>query len=156
MNLGEFLKPEFIWIKAPSKTQQDVFELVAAKAKETDSVTDEFLSKINEREKTFPTGLQLEGYGVAIPHTDPECVNDQFIAIVTTEDGIPFKRMDDSSKEVHVNVIFVLGLNEPHSQLAVLQQLMSILQNKETVDNILKTENKEEIIHYLAQLSEQK
>lgn len=149
MYFEDFLKPELIWTNSDASTHLEVFELIAAKAHKELFVEDNFLEKIKEREETFPTGLELEGYAVAIPHTDPECVKEQFIAVLTSKEGIPFKRMDDASKEVKANIIFMLGLNEPHSQLEVLQQLMGVLQNKETVEKLLSFDNESDILKYL-------
>lgn len=155
MHFEEFLKPELVWTKSGVTTHLDVFELIAEKAKKENYVTDNFLKKIKEREESFPTGLELDGYSVAIPHTDPECVTEQFIAVLTSENGVPFKRMDDASKEVKANVVFMLGLNEPHSQLEVLQQLMGVLQNKETVEKILSFNNGSDVIDYLKGITQQ-
>lgn len=155
MHFEEFLKPELTWTKSDVSTHLDVFELIATKAHKESYVEDNFLEKIKEREENFPTGLELDGYAVAIPHTDPECVKEQFIAVLTSENGIPFKRMDDASKEVTANVVFMLGLNEPHSQLEVLQQLMGVLQNKETVKKLLTFNNENDIINYLKSITQQ-
>lgn len=156
MNIEEFLSEDFIWLNEPVKSQLDVFEKVFTKCQDKGFVSEAFLEKIKEREKVFPTGLQLDGYGVAIPHTDPECVNKQFIAVFTPEEDVSFKRMDDSTAEVKVKIIFVLGLNQPHSQLAMLQELMVLLQDKEAVENLRKTTDKKQMIEYLSDLSKQK
>lgn len=153
MGLEQFLKRDLIWIKAPCKKPQDIFEMVALKAREGNRVTENFLEKILERERVFPTGLQLDGYAVAIPHTDPECVNEQFIAVITSDEGILFNRMDDPNEEVIANAIFMLGLNEPHNQLEVLQQLVAILQDRPSVEKMLLMEDETDIIKLLSKLS---
>lgn len=156
MNIGKFLTEEFIWLKTPSQSHTQVFEEVSIKGETLGYVDENFLEKIKERENTFPTGLQLDGYGVAIPHTDPECIKKQFIAVITPEDDIPFMRMDNVNEEVKVKLIFVLGLNQPHSQLSILQELMVLLQDKEVVGKIRNSVDKNEIIEYLSNLSTQK
>lgn len=150
MGLEQFLKSDLIWINASCKKPQDIFEMVALKAREGNRVTENFLEKILERERVFPTGLQLDGYAVAIPHTDPECVNEQFIAVITSDEGILFKRMDDPNEEVVANAIFMLGLNEPHNQLEVLQQLVAILQDRTSVEKMLLMEDETDIIELLS------
>lgn len=155
MNIEKFLKPEMIWLGEKATAPVEVFETVAEKGKEQGYVNGKFLEKIKEREANFPTGLQLEGYGVAIPHTDADCIDEQFVAVVIPEEGVSFKRMDDSSQEVEAQAIFVLGLNEPHSQLAMLQGLMGLLQNKDVVQTLRKTDSPEEVITYLTELSKQ-
>ena len=96
-----------------------------------------FLEKIIKREETFPTGLQLENNGVAIPHTDADTIEKEFVAVITLEDkGVPFKRMDDPNEEVEAKVVFVLGLNQPHQQLEMLQSLMAFIQDNEKLKQL--------------------
>lgn len=40
----------------------------------------------------------------------------------------------------------MLGLNQPHSQLEVLQELMQVIQIKDNLINIIQAKNKKEII----------
>ena len=88
-------------------------------------------------EETFPTGLQLENNGVAIPHTDADTIEKEFVAVITLEDkGVPFKRMDDPNEEVEAKVVFVLGLNQPHQQLEMLQSLMAFIQDNEKLKQL--------------------
>lgn len=61
------------------------------------------------------------------------------------KDGIPFKLMEDAGQTVEANLIFVLGLNEPHSQLAVLQQLMGTIQDKDNVAALLRAKDEDEV-----------
>ena len=96
-----------------------------------------FLEKIIKREETFPTGLQLENNGVAIPHTDADTIEKEFVAVITLEDkGVPFKRMDNPNEEVEAKVVFVLGLNQPHQQLEMLQSLMAFIQDNEKLKQL--------------------
>ncbi|WP_158179054.1 PTS sugar transporter subunit IIA, partial [Lactiplantibacillus plantarum] len=83
--------------------------------------------KIIKRESTFPTGLQLEHRGVAIPHTDADTINKEFVAVVVNDAPIAFSRMDDPEQKVDAKLVFVLGLNKPHAQLEMLQALMGII-----------------------------
>ena len=72
MYLIDFLKEKMIWLDSYCRDTSELFQMVANQALQLDLVTNAFLSKINERESCFPTGIQLNGYGVAIPHTDPD------------------------------------------------------------------------------------
>lgn len=152
MDLVQFIKKEMIWVQTPCQNQTALFAEVSTRAASQDLITDQFLQKLTEREAIFPTGLQLENFGVALPHTDPECVTEQFIAVLTSEAGIPFKQMADANQETTANLIFVLGLNEPHSQLAVLQQLMGAIQNEEHVKALLAAKTADDIIETLSQV----
>lgn len=149
MELTTFIKPEMMWLNVEEKEQDAIFQLVAEEGKKRGFVRDHFLTKLTGREQEFPTGLQLDGYGVAIPHTDPDCIIKQFIAVLTTASPVPFQSMEKRDTEVGVNVIFVLGLNEPHSQLDALQTLMALIQNKANMEQIVNANTKEEVLALL-------
>ncbi|MET1030890.1 PTS sugar transporter subunit IIA [Domibacillus tundrae] len=145
MPLAQFLKDELIKLDVSCDSRYDVFDLMYEEAFKRGYVSESFLPKIKEREEMFPTGLNLDKYSIAIPHTDPECVFEQFIGVITLKEPVLFQLMDDKSKEVEVKVILMLGLNEPHSQLAILQKIMQIVQDEETYEKISAAKNCKEI-----------
>lgn len=145
MSLQPFLKDELIKIHVNCENQDQVFELIYKEALERGYVKEEYLQKVKEREAIFPTGLNMNSHNIAIPHTDPEFVHEQFIAVATLDNPVPFYLMDDNTKQVDVNVVFMLGLNEPHSQLTVLQQIMGVIQDGTKIEEILKASKGEEI-----------
>ncbi|MBO0998793.1 PTS sugar transporter subunit IIA [Bacillus sp. SD075] len=145
MPLEQFVKDDLIKLHIKCENQDQLFDVMYQEAFKLGYVSDSFLGKIKEREASFPTGLNLDHYNVAIPHTDPECVFEQFIGVVTLEKPIRFRLMDDNTKEVDVYVILMLGLNQPHSQLKVLQQLMQVIQDERNYQQISKAQTNEEI-----------
>ena len=100
-------------------------------------VKESYKEAILNREKVFPTGLQFEKYGIAIPHTDVEHVYKEQIAVMTLENPVSFYQMGINDVEVSVKVIFMLALKEAHSQLTILQQLIEILQDKEIMEKLM-------------------
>ena len=145
MALEQFLKDELIKINLKCDNQDQLFEALYSEALNHGYVKEPFLKKIKEREAEFPTGLSMNAYSVAIPHTDPEYVLEQFIAVVTLEKPVPFRRMDDKSKLINVNVVLMLGFKEPHNQLKVLQEIMRLIQDRSTIERILAAKTSEEI-----------
>lgn len=143
--LARFLKDELIKLNAASENKEEVFEVMFNEALSRGYVSESFLEKIKKREETFPTGLSLNHYGIAIPHTDAECIFEQFIGVITLQEPIVFQSMDDASKEVYVKLILMLGLNEPHNQLAVLQQIMQLVQKEENYEKLLAAVDYEEV-----------
>lgn len=145
IKVSDYLVDSMIFLHQSFKSTDELFEAVAAKAEAEGLVTDQFLPKIKAREATFPTGLQLETRGVAIPHTDADTIKKEFVAVVTNESGIPFKRMDDPETETDVKVAFALGLNQPHAQLDMLQALMATIQDNSVLDNLENASSKADI-----------
>lgn len=144
--LRGFLHEDLIFLQSPAKKSTDVFEEVNAIALEKGYVNDKFLTKIVERESTFPTGLQLEQYAVAIPHTDADTIEQEFVSVVVPKEGVAFSRMDDPTEKVSANLVFVLGLNQPHKQLEMLQTLMAFIQDTENIEKLLSAKNAKEVI----------
>lgn len=145
ITLEQYVLPEFVFLDYSFKTQEDLFKKIYSETFERGYVREDFLERIKLREGIFPTGLQLEDMGVAIPHTDSECILKEFVAIVTT-DSVEFKSMENINQSVSVKIVFVLGLNEPHAQLEMLQSLMRLLQNKEILANLIGARTPEEVI----------
>ena len=66
-----------------------------------------------------------------------DTIEKEFVAVITLEnEGVPFKRMDDPNEEVEAKVVFVLGLNQPHQQLEMLQSLMAFIQDNEKLKQL--------------------
>jgi PTS system galactitol-specific IIA component len=145
MSLEKFFKDELIKVHVNCENKEQLFEVIFQEAFQKGYVSESFLEKLKEREAVFPTGLNMGKYNVAIPHTDPDHVYEQFIAVATLEHPVPFYLMDDNTKQVDVNVVFLLGLNEPHNQLAVLQELMGVIQDGNKIEELLKSTSSEEI-----------
>ena len=61
--------------------------------------------------------------------------------------------MENENQMVNAKLIFVLGLNKPHCQLAVLQQIMRTIQNKNYVNQLIKARNHNEITQIIQDIS---
>lgn len=144
--LVKFLKEPLVFTKQNFESQNDLFETVYEAALAENLVLSDFITGIKDREKNFPTGIQLEKYGVAIPHTDPEYVKEEFIAVVTSESGVMFSSMEDENVKVNANVVFLLGLNQAHAQLAMLQKLIELFQNDNALKGILTASSYNELV----------
>ncbi|QVI34609.1 PTS sugar transporter subunit IIA [Lacticaseibacillus chiayiensis] len=145
VKVSDFLNDKLIFLNQTFKSADELFDKVAEFAERSQMVNESFLPKIKEREATFPTGLELEDRGVAIPHTDADTIKQEFVAVITNKDGIPFKRMDDPNQLVSAKIVFVLGLNQPHAQLEMLQALMSVIQDRSVLDQIQSATSANEI-----------
>ena len=118
-------------------SKEEALTYLSDKLIEKGIVKESYKEAILNREKVFPTGLQFEKYGIAIPHTDVEHVYKEQIAVMTLENPVSFYQMGINDVEVSVKVIFMLALKEAHSQLTILQQLIEILQDKEIMESLM-------------------
>lgn len=60
--------------------------------------------------------------------------------------------MEDEKQEEKVNLVFMLGLNKPHSQLEVLRELMDLIQREDLVKQIIRATSQEDIENILNKL----
>lgn len=112
----------------------------------TNHVKQSFIEAIINREEEFPTGLIVDNIGVAIPHADVEHVKSNQLAIMTLEEPVMFKSMEDSTVEVPVRAIFMLALNEPHGHLEMLQKIMQFIQNKEDLETFIQLSSDQQTV----------
>lgn len=152
MELIKFINERLIKVNLPCKDKNELFRLMHDEAFKYGYVEPSFLEGLTSRESIFPTGIKLNNYNVAIPHTDAIHVKKEFIAIIVPENPIQFKLMEDETKEEKVNLVFMLGLNKPHNQLEVLRELMELIQREDLVKQIVESKSQEEVERILSKL----
>jgi PTS system galactitol-specific IIA component len=143
-SIKEFLRRDLVVSNLEAKSAEDVFKKMSPILLEAGFVEDSFFNGLVNRENKFPTGLLLGKYNVAIPHTDAVHVKKPAIAIATLKKPVKFNCMDGNGS-VDVNIVFTMALNEPHSQIVMLQQLMFLIQNESILENMLQAKDSDEV-----------
>ncbi|MCR8966998.1 PTS sugar transporter subunit IIA [Streptococcus zalophi] len=130
----------------------EALKYLSQKLLKSGAVKENFCDAILDREKIFPTGLQFDGYGVAIPHTDSDYVNENKIAVMTLREPVTFTQMATSNQKVNVKLIIMLAIKNPQMQLDMLQKLIVLLQNANLVNQILsyQSHQKQEVVKLLS------
>ncbi|MDO6654789.1 PTS sugar transporter subunit IIA [Anaerobacillus sp. 1_MG-2023] len=105
-------------------------------------VKESFIDAIIAREIEFATGLPTAGISVAIPHTDVHHVNRKTISMGVLNETVDFGVMGDDSETTPVKLVFMLAMDETHSQLSLLQQLMQVFQSEETLQYLVTEKDK--------------
>lgn len=150
--MNRLFEEQLVFINETFESTDSFFETIGQRSIDLDFSKETFIKKLKEREIEFPTGLQLDKYGVAIPHTDPDCINEEFISVVTLEKPVIFRSMANKDDEVEVSVVFILGLKTAKNQLHVLQTLMSVIQNEELMNELMRATDKKELISILEKI----
>ncbi|MCG7338929.1 PTS sugar transporter subunit IIA [Staphylococcus sp. ACRSN] len=109
-------------------------------------VKSSYTDAVIERERTFATGLPTAPYAVAIPHTDIQHVNDKSIGIAVLKNTVPFVIMGELEETTDVKLIFMLAMDKEAAQLSLLQKLMGIFQNEQTLTTLVNAKHKQEIV----------
>ena len=91
---------------------------------ENGDVVDGYAAACEEREQLYPTGLQLETTGVALPHADSHYVKRSAIAVATLLEPVTFRKMGDPAQDVSVRAVFMLAPQKGEEQLLFLEGLV--------------------------------
>lgn len=107
-------------------------------------VKDTFYQAVIDREQAYPTGLSINGIGVAIPHTEGIHIIKPQIGFMTLIEPVIFKDMVDDQHEIEVNTIFMLGLSKSEHQIQILQKLVEIFQDEVSLKSLIACKNIDE------------
>lgn len=143
------MNSDLIALNLEVKDREEVIKELGKRMFKKGYVKDTYIDAVLEREKTLPTGLDIGEMCVAIPHTDSKHVNESNIALAVLKNPVDFNNMIDPSKKVEVRVVFLLAINDPHSQVNLLSKLMSIFQNVDLLKQIKDSSTTEEVTKLL-------
>lgn len=126
-----------VLINVAETDKASILKKMADKLENAGYVKKSFIDGILKREEIFPTGLQANGFGVAIPHTDAEHVNSPMIAIATLKNPVKFNMMGGEKEDkVDVKIIFMLAMKDGNAQVMLLKKLMGVIQDDELLKDI--------------------
>lgn len=134
-------------IGTPCNSWEDALKEVAAIFGSED-VSPGFLDAILARERTYPTGLPTEPYGVALPHADPEYVYKPQMAVMTLQDPVDFRVMGDPDLSVSVSLVVALALPESHKerQAPMLAHLLERMQDQRWLKQVVEARSASELM----------
>jgi PTS system galactitol-specific IIA component len=140
--LQDYLVPEAVVLGMDADNAEEVIRNLGGKLLHAGFVRGTFVENVLSREKTIPTGLPLTGkYNAAIPHTDIHHVAKSGIGLATLTRSVAFHNMVAPDECVDVRLVFLLALDEPKSQVEMLQEIAEVLQNPELVVDLINSRN---------------
>ena len=148
--MKNYFKEENIFLNFDANDRKDFFSKISKILFEKKYVKEGFNDSIIEREEKYPTGFDFGEYKIAIPHTNPEYVNEEGIVTVKLKKPIIFRDMGLDENDLEVSVIFVLLVQKGEEQVNLLTKLMSLLEQKEVYNAIRNASDKEEILRILS------
>lgn len=143
---------DLIKMSLEAENEADVIAQLGAEMQKKGYVRESYIAAVMEREAKLPTGLDINGFSVAIPHTDPEHVNQAAFAVGILKNPVLFHCMAMPDVCTPVRLVFLLAIKDPEKQVALLQQLMAVFQDVELLQAILQAETKSEIAQKLAHI----
>lgn len=105
-------------------------------------VKSSYLDAIIQREKDFPTGLDIGKYAIAIPHCDSIHIKKPFIAFVKFHEPLEFIQMGTENQVQKVRMAFMLGFTKGNQEhVEMLSKIMNNFMNEDFTDKILKIDD---------------
>lgn len=147
--IWEELKESLIFTDLEAETYEDVMQAVGQKVTAEGFAKESYVDALINREKDFPTGLDIDGFGVAIPHTDVSHVNKAATAIAILKNPVTFVQMGTDDDYVDAKVVFVLAVDDPQGHLEQLQRIISIIQDKNVLEKLTQAKEASEIINVI-------
>lgn len=144
-----FFDQELCLFHVTPENQAQLFKEMYNQLHSATCVKESFLEGIATREAEYPTGLEFNGIGFAIPHTDSVYVNQSQICFASLDTPIIFQDMTDKSHTIEVSLVFMLAMAIPHEQVEALQNLMALFTNTQKVKKLQKLSSKKEFIKLL-------
>ncbi len=155
MGLDHFFSKDLVFC-LEADNQEQLFDQVATLLEEKKVVTDTYRSALIEREKMFPTGLDMEFLGkdlpnVAIPHTDTIHNLTENVVVVRLAKPVTFHNMIAPDKEVEVSLLFFIINNSSSSQTNILAQLMDFFTGDGHLEALSKITEPEALYQYISE-----
>ena len=155
MGLNQLFNKDLVFC-LQAKDQSDLFEQVASLLEERQIVTPTYRSALIEREKSFPTGLDMEFLGkdlpnVAIPHTDIVHNLTENVVVVRLDQPVTFHNMIAPDKEVQVSLLFFIINNTSSSQTNILAQLMDFFTSNGNLEALSKLDSEDKLYQYITE-----
>lgn len=148
--IWEELKTKLIFIDLDAKDTKEVFEQVGGAFIKEGYAKETYIQGLIDREAEFPTGLDIDGFGVAIPHTPVEHVNKTGTAIAVLRNPVTFHEMGgDDEDTVEARLIIMFCVDQPSAHIDKLQRTITIIQDKEVLGKIEKAKEPQEIINII-------
>lgn len=149
INFGEVLNEDLINLDMKANTKKEAIEELTDDLYREGHISNkaDFIRDVYLREREGQTGL---GNHISIPHGKSDAVKVTSIAFGRTKNDLIWESPD--GEPVHVIILFaVRNVDKTTVHLKLLSQVAMALADNETLDKLLETNDKQEIIQLLSQ-----
>ena len=139
------LKKELILLNLEAESNYDVLYKMGQKFVDVGVAKPSYPQALVDREKNYPTALPAQAFDIATPHTFAEHVNEAAMGIAVLAHPVEWQQMGSPEITLHPQVIFMLAITDPKSQIGTLRKIMQLIQNNETLEKIKNAKDQDEI-----------
>lgn len=128
-----------------AKDAKDALRQLGAMFLRQGFVKDSYIDAVVEREKLYPTGLNLKDISIAMPHTDKSHVYRPGIAIGLLKEPVKFMHMGSTGDEVNAKLIFMMSIDDPEEQIDSIKKVMRLFMNEAVIAAFNNVQTSEEL-----------
>ncbi|BBK75255.1 PTS sugar transporter subunit IIA [Clostridium butyricum] len=134
------------------------FKCLSKKFLERGLVKEGYLEALMEREKNYPTGIDLtavfQGFpNIAIPHTESKYCNATKVIVIKLERDIVSKDMMNPDKDLNVKYLFMILNKDGGEQSNILAKIMEFATNKENISMLAASDSLDSIYDVVNKLN---
>ncbi len=153
MTLSHLLTPDLVKMDLEASDRWsaivEMVGLLVAAGKVKPENSDGIQQELKKREESMSTGI---GFGVAIPHTSSEHVDEVVAAFARSERGVEFEALD--SAPVHFIILFIVPKDEFQSHLRTLAAIAKFLNDRAVREQLRDAESAEQVLKILSDNSD--
>jgi len=140
-NEGLIIRKKYVHSKLQTKSFKESITLMSKPLFKNNLIKENFASEVLKREEIYPTGLKIGEYNIAIPHTEAEYVNQSVLSVASLANPVKVKQMDDPSKILEVQLVFLLAIADKEKHLEVLSQIISLVQDQRLLKELIESDD---------------
>lgn len=131
------LNSKRVFVVREKMTDMALLEMLANSLFEDGIVHESYIKAVTEREKEYPTGIDIGTHAIAIPHTEFEhVIMTGFAVAVLPELSVDFIAADDPAIRVRPSVVMMMALSPEVEKVTVIQKIFAQLGDYENIQTI--------------------
>ena len=139
---------DLIFLDPKIRSIDMLFRMMSAELEKKGWIEADFLNSLIKREERFPTGLDTGKIKIAIPHTDPDKVLIEGMAVAVIKKPINFAEMGHPDKrQVPVSIVFLLLLKK--GKVEFYHKLLNKIKNSDILLKIYESRSRQDACRLL-------
>ncbi len=151
--IEDLLFEDLITFDLEADNYEEVIKKIGKDALDKGYVDEGFADAVIHREKLYPTALPTEILKVAIPHPmERDTIIKSAIIVTKLKKPVNFTLMGSDTDQVPVDIVFTLAVDGGEHQLTILQKLVGMFSEPESMKKIAEASTPAKVIHTLKNL----
>lgn len=121
------IRKDLIFTNVPGETWEELLRSVAARLYAAGVVNEGYADALVKREISYPTGLPIGKFNLALPHTYPQYICEYAVVIAVPSHPVAFRSMEDADETVVVSLLVCPLLEKMDENIKLLPSLMKFL-----------------------------